>query len=194
MIYSCSVKTSSDAWNYAKSMIDRYGTNVISENGKMTRELCRLLIEIKNPSEGWPVKNSGWNLTALGNYANQLTDFSDNTYGFDYRYGQRIGNQIFTAIEILKENPTSRRSVVYLWMPDIDLGKTEHKPCMVMCDFKIRNEQLILSTVFRSHDIGRAYIPNLYGIAKLQELVSSEVGVLSGSISVFDISAHVYMD
>ena len=63
---------------------------------------------------------------------------------------------------------------------------------MIVDDFKLRDGRLHLSIFFRSHDFAGAYPANLYGLARLLEYVSGEVGAEPGSISTTSASAHIY--
>lgn len=192
MIFSNTFKTTIEAWNWGTGIINNHGIDVLSEDNELTREIRNMVIEITSPSVGWPIPNSGWNLTGLDNYAEQFLDFSEDPKGFDYRYGQRMGTQINKIIEMLKNHPTSRRAVVQLWMSQIDLFGNKHKPCNIIGDFKLRNNKLDYCVIFRSHDFGRAYPANIYGLSKLLHYVASEIDVPPGSIITHSISAHIY--
>ncbi len=77
------------------------------------------------------------------------------------------------------------------WIPPLDEVRDE-VPCMIVDDFKLRDGRLNLSVFFRSHDFAGAYPANLYGLARVLEHVSGEVGAIPGSISTLSSSAHVY--
>jgi len=63
---------------------------------------------------------------------------------------------------------------------------------MIVDDFKLRDGRLHLSIFFRSHDFAGAYPANLYGLARLLQYVSGQVGAEPGSISTTSSSAHIY--
>jgi thymidylate synthase len=91
----------------------------------------------------------------------------------------------------LKASPATRRATAVTWIPPIDEFRDE-VPCMIVDDFKLRDGRLNLSVFFRSHDFAGAYPANLYGLARVLEHVSKEVGAVPGSISTISSSAHVY--
>jgi len=205
-------QTAAEAWEWAKYLITAHGENVLTEDRKMCREVQNLHLTVLNPLSNWPIKNSDWSITGLEKYAEQLMnpdpgDFSY-TYGarlFDYEThyhanpdgtcsGPCIGiDQIGYAIDKLKEHPTTRRAIAITWNPDID-PDSEHVPCLQLLDFLIRGGKLNLTAVFRSQDISRAYIPNVYGLGQLMKHIADEVGVPVGSLTTISASAHIYIE
>lgn len=188
------VSNSSSGWNYAINYIYYNGNNVITEDRKHTKEVQNLIIEIKNPLDGFPIKNSGWDINALNIYTEQLLDFSYDCKGFDYTYNERMSRQIYYITKILQEHPTTRRATAYLWLPEKDLETSLHHPCQIVADYKLRSGKLYASHFFRSHDILQAWPANVYGLAKLQEKICSDLEVVPGSLTTFSASAHIYID
>lgn len=194
--------TAAEAWAWAKGIISAYGSDVIDEDGKNTREVQNLQVTVLHPSEGWPVDGSDWSSEGLEQYARQLMS-PNNDYGFAYTYGMRlfaycmspgaVFNQIDQIIRRLKTNPTSRRGIAITWIPEWD-STHEEVPCLQLIDFLFRCGKLHLTAFFRSHDIERAYPPNLYGLNKLLEYVAREAGMEPGSITTISASAHIYVE
>lgn len=188
------VSNSSSGWNYATNYIYYNGNNVITEDHKHTKEVQNLIMEIKNPLVGFPIKNSGWDINALNVYAEQLLDFSYDCKGFDYTYNERMSRQIYYITKLLKEHPITRRATAYLWLPEKDLETNMHHPCQIVADYKLRLGKLYATHFFRSHDILQAWPANVYGLAKLQEKICGELEVVPGSLTTFSASAHIYID
>lgn len=196
-------QTPEQAWLWGKRLIEIHGDNVISEDGHMTRELLNLHLTILEPLSGWPIDGSGWDMTGLNKYAEQLLS-GENPSGFRYTYGERLttypisdGNytidQIDFCIVRLRENPESRRSIAITWVPGWDAFDAE-VPCLQLLDFFIRDGKLQCTAFFRSWDVGRAAVPNMYGLARLQSHVAGKVGVPMGSLTIVAASAHIYQD
>ncbi len=183
----------SDAWLWALSQIQNKGTNIITEDNALIREVLNLKLTVKNPLQGFPIVGSGWNLPALDTYAAELCTFSYDCSGFDYMYNERMGRQIYYITEMLRKYPTTRRATAYLWLPEKDLETTLHKPCQIVADYKIRDNKLYATHFFRSHDIKDAWPQNVYGLAKLQEQIANDVGCQTGSLTTFSASAHFYI-
>jgi thymidylate synthase len=100
-------------------------------------------------------------------------------------------DQIKRIILELKEAPTSRRAIGVTWRIPEDL-LTDEVPCMILVDFKIRDEQLFTTVVFRSNDIFGAAPANFVAIRELSRFVANELSIPIGPITVQSISAHIY--
>lgn len=201
MTYSSTWRYPADAWQWAKGSIAAYGDLVKTEDGKLTKEVMNLLVTVLEPLQGWPVEGSGWNMTGLNQYADQLLS-GENPSGFEYVYGERLrtypdteGNyaidQIDFCIENLKRSKNSRRSVAITWVPDWD-DHGKEVPCLQLLDFLIRDGKLHCTAFFRSHDILRAWPCNVYGIGRLMQHVANEINVPVGSLTTVSGSAHIY--
>lgn len=211
-------KTVAAAWAWAMNFIKANGNDVRTEDGALTREYVGLQLTVTQPGEGWPVEGSGWDMPGLKVYGEQF--LSGTSTGHDYNYGERMRfglmqhwyqylagtrrvvgvDQIRVACKMLAENPNTRRAAIQIWEPSTDLGKPGHHPCMLDIVPLIRNDRLNLGVMFRSHDIGRAYVENMYGLYRLQiELLMgmARIGlsrvILPGSIRTFSYSAHYYI-
>ena len=216
--------TPAQAWAWMLNIIQQFGDKIKTEDNQLCKEVMNLQVTVLEPCnpENWPIQDSGWSMTGLNQYADQL--LSGENPGFDYTYGERMRcglaqydidrlareglmikilgqehardhygvDQIEKAIKMLKENPTTRRAPIFIWEPSFDLGKPEHVPCMMVIDPLFRNEKLHLTAFFRSHDIGRAWTQNVYGISKLLSYMASQAGMEPGSLTTFSASAHRY--
>jgi thymidylate synthase len=190
--------TISDAWRRGINLIWRQGQEIIDQRGTRIKELLSLQIVVENPYFDMIPSEYSWNQERLDDYARQL--LSSQNPGFEYTYGNRLRawnfccdplDQINSIIDHLKESPSTRRATAVTWIPPLDSIKSE-VPCMIVDDFKIRDDRLNLSVFFRSHDFAGAYPANLYGLARLLEYVSNAVRVSPGSISTLSSSAHIY--
>lgn len=107
-------------------------------------------------------------------------------------------NQIITSIvERLAKSPNSRRAIAITWVPEIDIQSRE-PPCLQIVQCFIRNNQLHMTVVFRSHDMLSAYGANVYGLAHMQKLICDKINELSinkitiGTLTTISSSAHIY--
>lgn len=185
--------TISDAWYRGLNLIWNNGETIMDERSSKIKELLNLMIVIQNPYADQIPKDTAWNAERLEEYSKQLIFGSEQD--FVYTYGQRLRNwngidQIDFVIRKLKENPSSRRATCVTWMPSKDT-KAEEVPCMVVLDFKLRDE-LNLTAVFRSHDFYGAAAANWYALSRLLEYISQKIGTTPGKIISISISAHIY--
>ncbi|MFA5408520.1 MAG: thymidylate synthase, partial [Bacilli bacterium] len=110
---------------------------------------------------------------------------------FNYPYCSWESSQIAYIIKKLNAEPTSRRAFAITYDPDLDMHE-DSIPCLQLVNFLIRDGKLHLTTVFRSWDVKRAAPQNLYGLSKLMEYVTVQVGFPMGELTVFAVSAHIY--
>lgn len=201
--------TISDAWHRGLNLIWRQGHEITDERVTRIRELLSLQVVVEDPYSDMIPHEYSWNEERLEEYALQL--LSAVNPGFEYTYGNRLRSwdltdqpaadktpfshlpidQIEQVIHRLNASPATRRATAVTWIPPIDEFRDE-VPCMIVDDFKLRDGRLNLSVFFRSHDFAGAYPANLYGLARVLEHVSKEVGAVPGSISTLSSSAHVY--
>lgn len=63
---------------------------------------------------------------------------------------------------------------------------------MILVDFKIRDDKLYTTALWRSHDIYGAWFPNAVGLSYLAQYVSERVDASIETITIHSISAHIY--
>lgn len=185
-------ETPGAAWRWACDMINRFGEGVITEDGQATKEIRNLVLQVSNPTIGWPINQSGWDIPALNVYVRDQIFGTENPTGFSYIYGQRIAPRLGVMIVKLKAQPESRRAVISLWQDsDYDI---QHPPCWMVLEFLIRCGELHLTAFIRSNDIKQAWPANAYGLSRLMQYVADEVGVHVGSLTTISASAHIYLE
>lgn len=215
MTYSHKVSNLSQAHETAVKTILLEGLEITTEDNEQTYELPEpLVINIANPTK-LPNYSSAmsFGISSLNSYADQLCNFIPNDLqGFAYTYSARlmdyptgtshtgimIGdgngegiNQIKYIVDKIKEEKNSRRAVAVLWVPDLDT-KSVHPPCLNHLQCILRENRLNMSVVFRSHDILSAYGANIYALAKLQSVISNQLGVIEGWLETHSICPHIY--
>jgi thymidylate synthase len=205
-----------DGWEKLVRKIMEEGSEIRDERGSVTKELLNVMVSIANPlgknkSNNFYLNNltdklSGikdikvpkgyfWTGEKLEKYSQQFID--GDIQGFVYTYGNRLRehfnnvDQIHEAINRLKNCKESRRAISVTWDP-VEDTKNDEVPCMILVDFKIRNNKLYTTALWRSHDIYGAWFPNAVGLTYLAQYVAGEVGLDLGSITIHSISAHIY--
>lgn len=205
-----------DGWEKLVKKIMEEGAEIKDERGSLTKELLNVMVSIKNPlgksqSNNFYLNNLNdklasikdirvpegyfWSGDKLEIYSEQF--ISADLQGFVYTYGNRLRahfndvDQIQEAIDRLKNCKESRRAISVTWDPDMDT-KSDEVPCMILVDFKIRDNKLQTTALWRSHDIYGAWFPNAVGLTYLAQYVAGEVGLDLGSVTIHSISAHVY--
>jgi len=202
-----------DGWEKLVKMIITDGEEVNDERGSLTKEILNVIVSIKEPlgtnsNDFFNIQSKFsdildirvpegyfWSGDKLKTYSEQF--ISKDKQGFVYTYGNRLRShfsktdQIKEAIQRLKNCKESRRAISITWDPAID-SKNDEVPCMILVDFKIRNDRLYTTALWRSHDIYGAWFPNAVGLTYLSQYVAGKVDIAIGSITIHSISAHIY--
>lgn len=138
-------------------------------------------------------------------YNPQIELYSDNQETFHGAYGYRmqhttgVGNQITAVINTLRADRNSRRAVIGLWMPSLDLVATAEEgadiPCNTTVYFKVRDGALRMMVCNRSNDVvWGAYGANAVQFSFLQQYVAAAIDAKVGHYVQVSDSFHVYLE
>jgi thymidylate synthase len=112
--------------------------------------------------------------------ANQLIDGTD---------------QIFDSIQMLSEDAESRRVVISIWNPELDLGtNSKDLPCNDLLMLKIRNNKLHSTISNRSNDLHWGLPTNIFQFSFVTEVISNVLGIELGTQVHNSQSLHFYLD
>ncbi|NGP76772.1 thymidylate synthase [Balneolaceae bacterium YR4-1] len=100
-------------------------------------------------------------------------------------------DQVQRAIDMLKNNPNSRRIVVSAWHPGL-LDEMALPPCHVMYIFNVSNGKLNCHLTQRSGDIALGIPFNLACYSALTMAIANEVGLEYGEFAHTIVDAHIY--
>lgn len=116
-------------------------------------------------------------------------------------YGHRWINhfdrvdQIIKVVHQLKTDRTTRRAVLGMWDPRVDLEPHADLPCNTHIYFRVEDEQLNMTVCNRSNDIIWGMLgANVVHMTLLQELIAHGAGLTLGSYMVMSNNAHVYTE
>lgn len=101
---------------------------------------------------------------------------SNSAYGYiiKSKYGY---DQIQKVIELLTNDPNSRRAVINISDPLLDKSKTKDFQCTVCIQFMIRNHGLEMTVYMRSNDIYFGFPYDFIYFVSLGEYISSKLNV-----------------
>ena len=100
-------------------------------------------------------------------------------------------NQIEYIIQKLKEKPYSRRAQAITWRPLVDPYHSD-PPCLQRIYMRVKDEQLIMQTTWRSRDLFRAWEANVNGMIRIQKYVADQLNIEVGHYLDFSNSLHIY--
>lgn len=172
-------------------------------------------------------------VATLAKYNSQIGQFSDNGQVFHAPYGYRMRrhfcnetfipvknlagdkdivaecipvDQIKEVLKLLRKEPDTRRAVIALWDPRIDIGSAawdrtkmdanvKDIPCNDLIFFKLRSGVLNMTVCCRSNDaILGAYGANAVQFGVLLEFMAAALHVQIGTYTQISDSFHVYVD
>lgn len=194
------------AWKSILGIIRKDGKEVkIEKDNKtiskeVTREVLNLFVTIENPLDEQNFDQFPLTKNQINEFANLLLDEEQANWG-GFIPGKRLNNflgykQWDEVCKKLKERSETRRASIILCEPSRD-WHDKRPPCLLLIDFKIRDNKLHLTAVIRSNDMFKVWPANAYSLAKLLEKTCErlkEIQVRPGSLNILSISAHIYED
>jgi len=156
-------------------------------------------------------------------FNSKMVDYSDDGQVFHAPYGYRIRHygvssnfkekplgeeqnhawnqiatgtdQMFETLTMLKEDKETRRAVMSIWNPELDLNvKSKDLPCNDLLMFKIRDEKLHTTIANRSNDLHWGLPTNVFQFSFVSEVMSNILNVELGTQTHNSQSLHFYMD
>lgn len=126
----------------------------------------------------------------------KFAQYSDNGRTLHGSYGRRLGEKLPKIIQMLKDDPDTRRAQCAIWLDRLDLGHQSNDiPCNGMLTFRIRDGKLDLTVYNRSNDlVWGAYGANAVQFSFILEYVAEQVGVPMGVYNQVSSCMHVYTD
>lgn len=116
---------------------------------------------------------------------------------YGYRWRKHFGrDQIKGALEMLREDPSSRHGVVVTWDPASDSlsngVKRRNVPCQMGFMLNIINKRLNFHSIWRSVDMMLGFPYDIAGNALLAYIFASYLGIEVGDYSHYIVNAHIY--
>ncbi len=96
-------------------------------------------------------------------------------------------DQVEWAVHRLLGKRESKSATIGLHTPGAD-----DVSCLSLLDFKVREDTLHMTAVYRSQNVYASQPGNLLALREVQEHVAAEVGAAVGDLSLHALSAHVY--
>jgi thymidylate synthase len=192
------------------------GKDVPSRVGD-TKELAFINFSVTNPQDRYitlpgrkvsvpaQIAETMWVLAGrndtdwLANYLPQAPKFADDGKHWRAGYGPRLrkfkgkADQLKNFIQLLKDDPTTRRAVISIWDPTDDTTPSKDIPCNNWLHFLCRAGKLHLNIATRSNDVmwGWSGI-NFFEWSVLLEIVAKHAGLPVGDLHFNVSSMHLY--
>ncbi|MFD8645092.1 MULTISPECIES: thymidylate synthase [Streptomyces] len=170
----------------------------------LTRPRARLLYappaRVINPA--FAVAETVWHLSGsdapwIFDYNSRLRQYADDgvlrgAYGPRMRKWAGTVDQLRRVVEILKEDPDSRRALIQLYDPAQDAAGHKDVPCTLGFRFYLRAGRLHMSTTMRGQDVWIGMPYDLFFYTTLHELVAGWLGAELGEFHHHVGSLHIY--
>lgn len=150
----------------------------------------------------WDKNSSRENLDDLGFFNREEGDLGP-IYGFQWRhfgakyidmnsdYNGKGIDQLKNVIELIKNEPNSRRIILTSWNP-CDLNEMVLPPCHMMCQFFVIQGKLSCQLYQRSGDIGLGVPFNIASYSLLIHLIAKVCELEVGEFIYVIGDAHIY--
>lgn len=192
-----------DCWQELIVRAMRFGHPVELRKGRRL-ELLNVKIVITEPriETREALAEFGFDLDRFLSYQWSILD-SQLPEDVDYTYGNRLRgyfplldggtDALAVAVEMLRDDPETRRAYLTLWDMGHDLseGEAGAKPCLTTVFFRRHEGRLTLTATYRSHNLLWAWPENVYGLMAIQRHVSERVGMDPGPITVLSNSLGI---
>ena len=111
-------------------------------------------------------------------------------------YGWQWGrnNQIDYIVDLLKNNKDTRQAAISIYDAKEYDCYSKDTPCTYAVQFTILHDRLNMCVVMRSNDLWYGFCNDQYCFSKLQEMISLELGIETGTYYHFAHNMHLYND
>lgn len=184
-----------EAWRELVFRLVRFGHLVKLRKGDR-QELQNVRVVVRQPQMDDPAELAKFNFTteSLVQYQEDMlkAELSEDQ---PYTYGNRIRRYYgFDALDKfarrLRSNPQDRDCYLALWDSHNDID-AEDAPCLVSIFFRVFDDKLTLTANYRTHNALDAWLKNIYGLMKAQEIVAEKSGLPMGPLTVISNSISV---
>ncbi len=142
--------------------------------------------------DAWTSEEQNWEIGRM--YGYQWVNWEKYTENPQTRqYEKSHINQIEEVIQLIKNNPESRRMVVTAWNPSV-LDEIALPSCHAFFIFNVTGDKLNCHLTQRSGDIALGIPFNLACYATLTQMIAQETGYKLGQFSHYINDAHIYVN
>jgi hypothetical protein len=127
-------------------------------------------------------------------YADPGADTLHAAYGHRWKYHFEI-DQVWTVIKMLQRDRTTRRAVIGMWDPSVDLEHHNDLPCNTSIMFRYVNDKLDMTVINRSNDLIWGMLgANAVHMTLLHEFIAAACDMDQGIYRVFTNNLHIYTE
>lgn len=167
------------------------------------KDISTVGMTIRRPSVAYALGEILWYLrgsnsvdfiSKFGSMWERLSDdglTSNSAYGYIMKYKHGF-NQIDKMIELLRSDINSRRAVININVPNINVIETHDEPCTIALQFLARDGKLHCTGIMRSNDIWFGLPYDIICFTTIQKIIADALGLDYGTYTHFATSLHMY--
>ncbi len=197
-------KSIADAWLDMLFHIRKFGTTKPTDKGRNIQELASLHIIVDEDPINILERIPGWlplSRQDIESYLPvMLQAVPPSGVEMAYTYGAQLRNyegldQLAEIARLLTSEWFTKRAVATTWhLPNHLVDQVASAPCLTDLMFLVQNDKLLMYADFRSHDMYRAWLQNVYGLRLLQQEMALKTGIAIGKMEIRSNSAHLWQD
>lgn len=185
-----SVGTLGEAWLDSIELVMKDGEDILDDKRKL-KEIRNLYITIKDIREDdiilqkhadkERIKLMKEKYATCGLVGDYKIDYGS------YIYDNNGINQMEWLRDRIQNKPETKSATITLHRPGEDM-----LACLSLMDFKLRQEKLYMTVIYRSQNIFSSQPGNLIALRRMHEDLAAQLSVKIGDTELIVISAHIY--
>ena len=125
-------------------------------------------------------------------WKNMANEFGEVNSNYGWQWGRN--DQIDYVVNLLENNKDTRQAAISIYDCKEHNAYTNDTPCTYAVQFTILHSRLNMCVVMRSNDLWYGFCNDQYCFSKLQEMISLELGIETGTYYHFAHNMHLYND
>lgn len=186
--------------------IERTSMEVLGATIEIANPRSRIVTSTaRNPRTDYAIAQALWALSGsnelepLAFYVGRGFEFSDDGRTIRSALGSRVlscvgGNQLDAAVERINRDPSTRRALIQVYLPDDLFAQSRDIPCIGSLHLLARDGKLHAITQMRSQSALMVFPYDVFALTMIQEVAAVMAGLQLGKYIHICNSAHIYAD
>ena len=205
--------SANEAFEYLYKKISKHGGNFAGTKAlfnvgfTLLEPRARMITsDMRNWKEDYAEAEWKWylsenrNISKLGDIYGKVPEIwkrmADGNGDVNSNYGWQWSrnDQIDYVVDLLKNQPDTRQAAITILDTKEHDTFTFDTPCTYAIQFTIVNNKLHMCVTMRSNDLWYGFCNDQYQFSKLQEMISDELNIDTGTYYHFAHNLHIYND
>ena len=205
--------SANEAFEYLYKKISKHGGNFAGTKAlfnvgfTLLEPRARMITsDMRNWKEDYAEAEWKWylsenrNISKLGDIYGKVPEIwkrmADGNGDVNSNYGWQWSrnDQIDYVVDLLKNEPDTRQAAITILDTKEHDAFTFDTPCTYAIQFTVVNNKLHMCVTMRSNDLWYGFCNDQYQFSKLQEMISDELNIDTGTYYHFAHNLHIYND